>query len=59
MAVEKMKIQANFVCYLLDYGCMVNVSQINMRPLPAEYIANRPHAFQASLNKYNKYNFNF
>ena len=47
MAVKKTG--TNFLCYLLDFGNMVTISQANMRPLPAGLLAKPPCAFQVSL----------
>ena len=44
MAVKKAG--TSFVCYLLDFGNMVTISQTNMRPLPSEFLAKPPCAFQ-------------
>ena len=44
MAVKKTG--TSFVCYLLDFGNMVTISQANMRPLPNEFLAKPPCAFQ-------------
>jgi len=47
MAVKKTG--TSFVCYLLDFGNMVTISQSNMRPLPNEFLAKPPCAFQVCL----------
>merc|ERR1719312_1572947 len=47
MAVKKTG--TSFVCYLLDFGNMVTISQANMRPLPNEFLAKPPCAFQVCL----------
>ena len=44
MAVKKTG--TSFVCYLLDFGNMVTISQTNMRPLPSEFLTKPPCAFQ-------------
>ena len=44
MAVKKAG--TSFVCYLLDFGNLVTISQTNMRPLPSEFLARPPCAFQ-------------
>ena len=44
MAVKKTG--TSFVCYLLDFGNMVTISQTNMRPLPSEFHTKPPCAFQ-------------
>ena len=44
MAVKKTG--ASFVCYLLDFGNMVTISQTMIRPLPTEFLSKPPCAFQ-------------
>ena len=46
MAVKKTG--TSFVCYLLDFGNMVTISQNNMRPLPKEFLTKPPCAFQVN-----------
>ena len=46
MAVKKAG--TSFVCYLLDFGNMVTISQNNMRPLPKEFLTKPPCAFQVN-----------
>ena len=46
MAVKKTG--TSFVCYLLDFGNMVTISQANMRPLPKEFLEKPPCAFQVN-----------
>ena len=46
MAVKKAG--TSFVCYLLDFGNMVTISQNNMRPLPKEFLTKPPCAIQVN-----------
>ena len=46
MAVKKTG--ASFVCYLLDFGNMVTISQTMLRPLPTEFFTKPPCAFQVN-----------
>ena len=46
MAVKKS--ESSFVCYLLDFGNMVTISQTNMRPLPKVFLDKPPCAFQVN-----------
>ena len=44
------KTGASFVCYLLDFGNMVTISQTMLRPLPTEFLTKPPCAFQVNEN---------
>ena len=46
MAVKKVPKSSDFVCFLLDFGSLVTVSQNNMRPLPEAYLDIQPYAYQ-------------
>ena len=46
MAVKKSG--SNFLCYLVDFGNLVSISQDKLRPLPEDYLQVPPYAYQVT-----------